>query len=41
MDLSPDYLLLEDITDDWRFDAWCAKTSPLLEALGIGGESRH
>jgi hypothetical protein len=36
MDLSSGYLLLEDITDDRRFEIWYAKTSPRLEALGIG-----
>ena len=35
MDLSSGYLLLEDISDDRRFETWHAKTSPRLEALGI------
>lgn len=35
MDLSSGYLLLEDISDDRRFETWYAKTSPRLEALGI------
>ena len=35
MDLSSGYLLLEDISDDRRFESWHAKTSPRLEALGI------
>ena len=34
-DLSSGYLLLEDISDDRRFESWHAKTSPRLEALGI------
>ncbi len=34
MDLSSGYLLLEDISDDRRFETWYAKTSPRLEALG-------
>ena len=29
------YLLLEDISDDRRFETWYAKSSPRLEALGI------
>ena len=33
--LSSGYLLLEDISDDRRFETWYAKTSPRLEALGI------
>ena len=35
MDLSSGYLLLEDISDDRRFETGYAKTSPRLEALGI------
>ena len=35
MDLSSGYLLLEDISDDRRFETWYAKSSPRLEALGI------
>jgi hypothetical protein len=35
MDLSSGYLLMEDISDDRRFETWHAKTSPRLEALGI------
>jgi len=35
MDLSSGYLLLEDISNDRRFETWYAKTSPRLEALGI------
>jgi len=35
MDLSSGYLLLEDISDDRRFETWYAKTNPRLEALGI------
>ena len=35
MDLSSGYLLMEDISDDRRFETWYAKPSPRLEALGI------
>ncbi len=35
MDLSSGYLLLEDISDDRRFETWYAKSSPRLAALGI------
>ena len=35
MDLRSGYLLLEEISDDRRFETWYAKTAPRLEALGI------
>jgi hypothetical protein len=35
MDLSSGYLLLEDISDDLRFETRFAKSSQHLEALGI------
>ena len=35
MDLSSGYLLLEDISNDRRFETWYAKASLRLEALGI------
>lgn len=39
MDLSSGYLLLEDVSDDRRFDTWLEKALPRLEALGI--DVRH
>jgi len=35
MDLSSGYLILEDISDDRRFDTWFEKAMPRLKALGI------
>lgn len=35
MDLSSGYLILEDISDDRRFDTWLAKATPRLQALGL------
>ena len=35
MDLQSGYLVLEDITDDRRFDTWHKKVMPRLESLGI------
>ena len=35
MDLSSGYLILEDISDDRRFDTWFEKAIPRLKALGI------
>ena len=35
MDLRSGYLLLEEISEDRRFDTWYAKTAPRLESLGI------
>lgn len=35
MDLRSGYLLLEDITEDRRFDTWNEKAAPRLEQLGI------
>ena len=35
MDLRSGYLLLEEISDDRRFETWYAKTAPRLESLGI------
>ena len=35
MDLSSGYLILEEISDDRRFDTWFEKAVPRLQALGI------
>ena len=35
MDLSSGYLILEDISDDRRFDTWFEKAMPRLKALGL------
>ena len=35
MDLRSGYLLLEEVSEDRRFDTWYAKTAPRLESLGI------
>jgi hypothetical protein len=35
MDLQSGYLLLEEITEDRRFETWYEKTTPRLESLGI------
>jgi hypothetical protein len=35
MDLSSGYLLLEDISQDRRFDTWFEKAIPRLKDLGI------
>jgi hypothetical protein len=35
MELSSGYLILEDISDDRRFDTWLEKAIPRLEALGL------
>jgi hypothetical protein len=35
MDLCSGYLLLEEVSEDRRFDSWYAKTAPRLEALEI------
>ncbi len=35
MDLSSGYLILEDVSDDRRFDTWVEKAIPRLKALGI------
>ena len=35
MDLRSGYLLLEEISDDRRYDTWYEKTAPRLESLGI------
>jgi len=35
MDLRSGYLLLEEISDDRRYDTWYEKTAPRLESLGV------
>ena len=35
MDLSSGYLILEEISDDRRFDTWFEKAIPRLKALGL------
>ncbi|MFQ5641513.1 MAG: hypothetical protein ACE5IR_26355, partial [bacterium] len=35
MDLRSGYLLLEEISDDRRYETWYEKTAPRLESLGI------